>query len=135
MGILNHLLNLSRDVDQNNKELLSRLLESAVCEELIFYLETKERLFSWKSNQKQGNELDFLAHFPEEDFGIEVKATANLSKKALSQLAEFLKFNPKTKGYVVYLGKFYKAHWGEQIISFMPPYLLGSKMFLEDQKK
>lgn len=135
VGVLNHLLNLSRNVDQNNKELLSRLIESVVCQELIFYLETKERLFSWKSNQKQNNELDFLAHLPEEDFGIEVKATANPSKKALSQLAEFLKFNPQAKGCVVYLGNFYEEKCGNRNIPFIPPYLLGSKAFLENQEK
>lgn len=81
---------------------------------------------NWKSNAKQEKELDFLARFPTYDAAIEVKASKNFSQKALSQLGEYLKINPKTPSYVVYLGEPKTIKIFGNLVWMIPPYLLGS---------
>lgn len=126
VGFLNHFLNQSRPVSPaSDKTLVSKLLESAVAQELIFSLKYKERLFSWKSHQKQSRELDFLAHFPHIDAGIEVKAADKINWHAISQLKELIKSNRHGKYYIVYLGKIKKEIFENQTITWIPPYLIG----------
>jgi predicted AAA+ superfamily ATPase len=130
VGVVNHFLNLSRQVSpQSSPDLLARLLESFVAQELIFKLKNRERLATWKSHHKMGKEMDFLAHFPKNDIGIEVKAAKRISQKSISQLSEFLKLDTPTVGFVVYLGlpERLKTHSG--VIHFIPPYFLAHPDF------
>ncbi|MBI1883453.1 MAG: ATP-binding protein [Chlamydiae bacterium] len=122
VGVVNHFLNVGRPISgSSSPELLAKLLESFTAQELIFALRHKERLFSWKSQVKQPKEMDFLARFPEKDVGIEVKSSSSISQKAISQLREFKKRNPKAPCFVIYLGPVMQI----ENIWFIPPYLLG----------
>lgn len=122
VGVVNHLLNAGRPVGPSTSpDLLAKLLESFVAQELVFYLQQKTRLFCWKSQARQQREMDFMARFPHQDVGIEVKASSSINRKALSQLQEFRIKNPKSPCFVVYLGmpKQTDGIW------FIPPYLVG----------
>lgn len=126
VGVANCFLNLNRPVHAaTDPTLLSKLLEAAVAQELVFYLQTKERLASWQTNQKQTHEMDFLASFPHIEAGIEVKASSHINHKAISQLKEFAHLNPLAQYGVVYTGSFERIPFGGKTMDWIPPYLLG----------
>lgn len=125
VGIFNHLTNLSRPLEKQQKDLIAKALETSVAQELVFYLQTKDRLMSWKSHQKQNKEMDFLARFTHQDIGIEVKSSLKISKKSLSQVFEYLKAYPQNKACVVYLGPYKKDKLLDFEITLIPPYLIG----------
>lgn len=126
VGVANHLINAGRTVLMNQTDLITPvLLENFVAQELIFYLKDRERLFSWKSSQKQPKEMDFFARFNHTDLGVEVKASAGINFKAISQLTEFAEVYHKAALCVVYLGLSQQVTHRGRVISFVPPYLLG----------
>lgn len=127
VGTTNWFLNSSRPVHESTDSvLMSKLLETSVAQELVFYLQTKERLSSWQSNQRQLHEMDFLASFPKREVGIEVKATSQINQKAISQLREFMQVHQDGQYLVVYTGPFERLSFEKKEIYWIPPYLLGS---------
>lgn len=126
VGVVNHFLNMSRQVSSASPpDLLARLMETFVAQELVFHLGNRERLQSWKSHHKQGKEMDFLARFPRGDVGVEVKAASTINQKAISQLAEYLKTSDTARGLVVYTGEPVKVHISARETLCVPPYFLG----------
>lgn len=120
VGVVNHLLNLSRTVTKQSDETLqAKLIETYVCQELVWYLETKDKLYSWKSHAKQSKEMDFLAFMQKTELGIEVKTSSKVNQKSISQLKAFHENYPQSKKCVVYNG-IYKS---EQF-DYVPPFLL-----------
>lgn len=106
-------------------DLLARLLESFVAQELVFQLGDRTRLQTWKSHHKQGKEMDFLARFPSGDIGVEVKASLAINQKAVSQLSEYLKTDPAAKGLIVTFGMPEKIRLAGREVFCVPPYFLG----------
>ena len=127
VGVMNHLLNASRPIPPDDQRgLLPLALENFVAQELVFYLGHKDRLFSWKSSQKQPKEMDFMAQFVDRDVGIEVKSSHQTNFKAISQLQIFSKIHPQASLAVVYLGVFQTITHNGHRIHLIPPYLLGA---------
>jgi len=132
VGIVNHFINLSRPADHGSDPVLfGKLLETYVAQELVGALKTVDRLGSWKSQQKQTSELDFIAHFPLQDIPVEVKASRNMNQKAISQLREYVSRHPHGRYFVVYMGECARTMLGDKPIWWIPPYLLP----LIDQKE
>ena len=125
-GILNYFINRFMPVSlESSSDVLARLLENMVLQELVSRAYSIRNITSYKKNNKSAHELDFVAAIDGKIFPIEVKSSSKITTKAVLQLTEFMDTRGVSKGFVIFTGKPHRKKIGKKDIYFLPPYCLN----------
>ncbi len=125
-GMVNFLVNRFLPVRLNDgSEVTAKLLENAVLQELVASASSIGNITSYKTSNRVPNELDYLATIGERVLPIEVKSSAKVNQKSLSQLLAYLSRNNQNRGYVIYTGLPKLTKIENKEIWHLPPYLIS----------
>jgi predicted AAA+ superfamily ATPase len=119
--IINHLfaVNLTDSIP-----FTAQLLENSVIQCLISQTGSIRNIFSYKSNNKITSELDFVAVCNNSYIPVEVKLSARVNQKSLSQMLQFLKYKNLPAGIVVFTGMPGVKQIDNRKIFYLPPYFM-----------
>ncbi len=106
----------------------SMLLENAVLQDCIGFVQSVKAVQCYRSNNRVSTELDFVVQCRERLIPIEVKSSSSVKSNTLSQLLDFLNRMGISEGYVVYTGLPETRVIRNKKIRLIPPYLVTALM-------
>jgi predicted AAA+ superfamily ATPase len=124
-GVVNYLINRLFPVRlSEGKEVVAKLLENCVLQDLSSYVSSTRRITCFKTNNKVQSELDFVVDFNNRLVPLEVKSTDKVNSKSIAQLLSFMKISGVKEGFVVYTGAYQMKKIEDCVVHFIPPYVL-----------
>ncbi|MBW1807553.1 MAG: ATP-binding protein [Deltaproteobacteria bacterium] len=125
-GMTNYLINRFLPVRfGGSTEVVAKLLESAVLQDLLGFALSIRFVTSYKSNNRLKNELDFVASLNDQIVPVEVKSSNRVNQKSLSQLLAFMEHRNVDQGIVIFTGMPQKQKIEKRTIWYLPPYALA----------
>ena len=124
-GVMNFLINHLFPVSlENPSPFIAQLFENSVMQNLIVELKSTRNIFPYKMNNKIKNELDFVTVFDKTIIPIEVKMSATINQKSITQLVGFLEESNLKIGVVIYTGLPQLKLIDGFRLFYLPPYYL-----------
>lgn len=131
-GVANFLLTRLFPVNPTGSDpSASMLLENAVLQDCISFVQSVKAVQCYRSNNRVSTELDFVVQCSKRLMPIEVKSSSSVKSNTLSQLLDFLNRMDLSEGYVVYTGLPETRVIRNKRIRLIPPYLVT--LLMQDQ--
>ncbi|MCK5808340.1 ATP-binding protein [bacterium] len=125
-GVMNFLINHLFPISiKTTSPFVAQLFENSVMQNLISDVKTIHNIFPYKTNNKVRNELDFVAVYGDRLLPIEVKLSATINQKSITQLLSFLNESKLSEGIVMYAGFPQIKQINGCKLYYLPPYFLS----------